>query len=359
MASLRGARHISAPTWRLPAGCSTKPFHTCVRPGLANNTQRFTQHKIGTRRLHIQTVESCIQLAQDHMVSLHLAGLDWLTAIFGLALIPAALRVPLTIYSTRISVRQSKLNPLVQAWNHTVRSPTRIQKVLDVARERKRIYRERGVQEWKNLAPMLTIPFWLVNTEAIRRVCGANGGLLSLITGSYREATQSDGEGAAIISDQTAAALSAASDGIQSAATALDTGVYYAPGELLCDIAARSDPLLLWPSLLAATMVTSFWPQGNEMKRLVFGLSTDLKLLPPSTRWRVRLSRAALLVGAVAPFTLCQLPVGLFWYWISSFWAGHALRWFAQLFTGSPEKAIRENKVVPCRNFEPMFLKMK
>ncbi|KAH0442225.1 hypothetical protein CcaCcLH18_01663 [Colletotrichum camelliae] len=359
MASLRGARHISAPTWRLSPGCSAKPFHACFRPGLANNAQRFNQHNIGTRRLHIQAVENCIQLAQDHMVSLHLAGLDWLTAIFGLALIPAALRVPLTIYSTRLSVRQSKLNPLVQFWNHTIHSPTRLQKAVDLAREKRRIYKEQGVQEWKGLAPMLTIPFWLVNTEAIRRVCGANGGLLSLISGRYRGTAQPDGEGAAFISDQAAAALSAASDGIQSAATALDTGVYYATGQLLFDIAARSDPLLLWPSLLAATMVSSFWPQGEEMKRLVFGLSTDLKLLAPGTRWRVRLSRAALVVGAVGPFTLCQLPMGLFWYWISSMWAGHAFRWFAQRFTGSPEEAIKKNKVTPCRNRESMFLRMK
>ncbi|KAL0940912.1 Mitochondrial inner membrane protein oxa1-1 [Colletotrichum truncatum] len=346
MACLRGARYALAPRWHQPLGYSVNPLHTSLRPCLAGSAQRFTQPRLSSRNFHISAfADGCVQSVQNALLHMHIEGIPWHLAIPMLAVSVALVRFPLQAYSGKVIERQSEAAPVINSWRYVV-SLGKLQKALRLARERKRILAERKAQDWKTWTPMLGVPFWLVNSEAIRRLCGANGGIFSLLTGNYKETT---------VSDQTAAsssAVDAVANGVQSVGPSLDLGVYNDAGQLLLDLAAP-DPYFILPATLCFTMAYTFWPRTPEMRKLVFDLAdSNTAFLPTSTKWRVRLSRATLLMSFAIPVICIQLPSGLFLYWITSMWATQGLN---KLTT--PEKKIKENAIRPCRKHEEWILR--
>ncbi|KAF9877809.1 hypothetical protein CkaCkLH20_04944 [Colletotrichum karsti] len=354
MASLRGARYALASKWHQPvAGFSANPLHASLRPQLRNTARCLAQPRLGARNFSIAAIaDAGVEQALAFLINGQVAGGGWVVPILTLSLVTSMMRLPLQKYSETILIRQASVSHYINLWQFFGKNAP--QTAIRAARERRRILKEHKAQDWKTYAPFLGFPIWLVSSEAIRRLCGVQGGILSVLTGRYRDTAKATSEGATSISDQTTTTLVAATDdvsnGAQSLSTVLDLGVYTDTGRLIFDLAAP-DPWFIGPAALGITMIITSLPSTAGMKRMVLDIpGTDMTQLPSHTKWKVRLSRAMLAASVVLPFAICQLPSGLFLYWVSSMWWTKLINQIRRSAGYDPDELVRKYTYKPGRH---------
>ncbi|KAK1596104.1 membrane insertase OXA1/ALB3/YidC [Colletotrichum navitas] len=299
-------------------------------------------------------VESSVQATGEALIwlnSFSFAG-NWGTTILFAAFAVAVVRAPLQMITKHIVNKQAEAMPLLNAWRFQLHS-NRLSDALQLARTRKRLFKERGCQNWKAWAPALGIPIWFLMSETLRRLCGARGGWLSLLSGNYKDAAQPAADAAASLSEQASAPLSssvqAVSDGLQSLGSTVEAGM--ANGGMLwfTDLTV-ADPTMALPGMLMLTMGYAMFPRQEEMRKLVFDLGNSQVYMTPGLKWRVRLQRGLLVSAILVPALCSNLPAGLFLYWIASMA-------FSQV-SGKVVDVVfpKPRAVQPCRRKEPIIL---
>ncbi|KAF6840431.1 Mitochondrial inner membrane protein oxa1-1 [Colletotrichum plurivorum] len=273
MTSMRATRLVLGPR---------SPFHASLRPKLGAANQRFTQATAVPRRFFVGSVgaaaDGAVQICESVLLGLG-SGLGWTFAIPTAALMVACLRLPIRKHTEMIMLRQADTMPLLTAWKRQIGYSSH-QQVKQVWNEQKRIFRERGIQSWKVTAPpLLTLPVWLAVSEALRRLCGYGSGMLSLIIPEASKTKTPDPNDAFSVIDQAVAALSPVdaasavdtlSNSAQSAASAIDMGVYSQSGQLIIDWAAADPTGYTLPAMLCITMLWGSLPLDKPTRELVF-----------------------------------------------------------------------------------------
>ncbi|OLN92040.1 Mitochondrial inner membrane protein oxa1-1 [Colletotrichum chlorophyti] len=359
MASLRVARHAFAPSNRQPLGlAAASPYSASLRPHPISATpQAFRRNNdVSARSFHVYPyIDSAINSTCDGLIWLNSlsAAPHWGSTIVAAALGVALIRVPLHLSSKYIANRQAESTPLISAWRHMI-SADRLSAALQLARIRKRIAKERGCQDWKAYGPVLGIPAWFLMSESLRRLLGAGGGWLSLLTSGNKKNTESAGEAAKSVSEYASTAWSSSTDVVSKHAQQLSDAVeaMTSGGFLWFTDLTVADPTMFGlPLILAGTMSYSFWPKDKYMRELVFDTQGATEYLPPAVKWRVRLTRALLCTGVVVPALCVQLPAGLFLYWITSMW-------FNTFFSKIIDKSYKSPNIIkPCKNYERRTLR--
>ncbi|KAK1962337.1 hypothetical protein LY78DRAFT_586805 [Colletotrichum sublineola] len=299
-------------------------------------------------------IESSVQATGEALVwlnSFSSAG-HWGTTILFAAFAVAVVRMPLQMITKHIVNKQAEAMPLVNAWKFQL-GPDRLSHALQLARTRKRLFKERGCQNWKAWAPALGIPIWFLMSETLRRLCGARGGWLSLLSGNYKDTAQPTVDAAASLSEHASTPLSlsvqAVSDGLQSLSSTVEAGM--ANGGMLwfTDLTV-ADPTMALPGILMFTMGYAMFPRQEEMRKLVFDLGNSQVYMTPGLKWRVRLQRGLLVSAVLVPALCSNLPAGLFLYWIASMS-------FSQVSGKVIDMVFPQPPAVqPCRRREPIVL---
>ncbi|TDZ58481.1 hypothetical protein CTRI78_v005386 [Colletotrichum trifolii] len=346
MASLRAARIAFPSRWHQAPGISAGQFRASIRPHISPKSSQISQRTSGCRNFSLIAVaESSVQATQDFIYYAHgaLGGApaSWFLVFPGFAMLFAISRFPLQAYSAMIVKRQIEAKPLTSAWTQYIRRyPPGRRRHVYVAINR--VLKERRAQAWKTYTPQVVgFPLWLLGTESVRRVCGASGGLLSLITGGYATPKQEALDSAAPALEQTATALAstvdAANESLQVAASNLD----------MCwlglDLAAPAPWFL--PVALSAVLISGIYPKNPAVKELVFDI-TGKKLADalPASRRSARFTRILLCFGLIGPLACCQMPAALFFYWIPSVLTTQALTKYSAI-----TKHETPSTTTPCR----------
>ncbi|GKT57130.1 mitochondrial export translocase Oxa2 [Colletotrichum tofieldiae] len=303
-------------------------------------------------------VESSVQATGEALIWLNSCSSGhWGTTIIFAAFAVAVARTPLQMIAKHIVNKQAEAMPLLNAWKFQFRA-NRLSEALQLARTRKRLLRERGCQDWKAWAPALGIPIWFLMSETLRRLCGARGGWLSLLSGNYKDTAQSTTDAvaaaaAASLPEQASTTLSssveAVSDGLQSLSSTVEAGM--ANGGMLwfTDLTV-ADPTMALPGILMLTMGYTMFPKQEEMRKLVFDFGNSQAYMTPGLKWRVRLQRGLLVSAVIVPALCSNLPAGLFVYWIASMA-------FTQVSGKVVDRVFPKPHVIqPCRTREPIIL---
>ncbi|KAF6816808.1 inner membrane protein COX18 [Colletotrichum sojae] len=304
--------------------------------------------------------DGAVQICESALLGLG-SGLGWTFAIPTAALMVACLRLPITKHTEMILLRQADTMPLLTAWKLQI-GYSSSQQVKLVGKEQKRIFRERGIQGWKARAPpLLTLPVWLAMSEALRRLCGYGHGMLSLIIPEASKTKTPDPNNASSVTDQAAAALppvdaatavDTLSNSAQSAASAIDMGVYSQSGQLIIDWAAADPTGYTLPAMLCITMLWSFLPLDKPMRDLVFNISKTTNLVPRQY-WRVLLHRALLVFALAMPFAAAQTPAGILVYFITSM----GLTGLITRRTHAKIERYKRSVIRQCTRYEPFVLR--
>lgn len=347
------AHHLRAPLRAISRGHSISgsprlPALSQLRPSTHSNRQPgFSAHTFpighSIRRLHLGAVlESGVHLAKESLLAFHaITGLPWFLTIPLFALgVNLTVRLPLQVYSRKIILARSQLQPLLGTWTalHKARRPDRISRAAYTRKSHSRIFKERGLQVWKAWAPTLSIVPWLLMTDATRRMTGAGGGLISLFSGQYTEQQQpqqpqkSQGpapdEGTSASQSDPSVSLTTTAADAQSQA---DISSFVEPtmaagGALWFPDLTLPDPYVILPMVWAGTLCWALIPETPAARRAFFNLSHDLSAVKTishtSTQWAMRLRRGALLVSIGMPMIAMNLPAGMLLYVVSSsLWA--------------------------------------
>ncbi|ROT43588.1 hypothetical protein SODALDRAFT_42793 [Sodiomyces alkalinus F11] len=363
MASYRGSLcHLRGPlqsiSWaRSTQGSLRLPVLSQLRPSTHHGCQpRHSSHPSptahGVRCLHLGTVlESGVHLAQESLLAIHATtGLPWYFVIPLFALgVNLTVRLPLQIYSRKIILARSRLQPIVGTWAafHKLRRQEKLSRALYTGKSQARLCKERGLQIWKAWAPSLSIAPWIMATDATRRMTGAGGGIISLVSGQYiqehrqqlqqqqqQQQQQSQGlvpattaqpvEGIPLSDTDSSVSLTTAAPDAQLPA---DVSSFLEPsmatgGTLWFPDLTVPDPYIILPILWSATLCWALIPETPAARRAFFNMTQDVSKLTTvantSTPWALRLRRAALLVSIGMPLIAMYLPAGMLLYVVSS-----------------------------------------
>lgn len=239
----------------------------------------------------------------------HVTALPWVATIPVVALsVNVVTRLPLAIYVQRVVQKRTSLTPLLRAWY--VRHAKEQQQAKTSARSAisdhfstsaARIYRQWGVQSWKNYTSFAVLPLWMAVMEALRRLCGTSGWLTTLAYGPKHDAA--------------AAASTTSAPAVFELEPSLSTeGFLWFP-----DLTA-ADPLHILPFVLSAVMVLNIAPRPLSRILETLGLKPrgEQASLDPRKTMQQRLQSILLAVAILlGPLTL-NLPTALLVYWISS-----------------------------------------
>ncbi|KAI4862440.1 hypothetical protein F4820DRAFT_430636, partial [Hypoxylon rubiginosum] len=293
----------------------------------------------GVRSFHIApAAHAVLEATQDAILSLHTAThMPWFLLIPLLAAgVNVVFRLPFDIYNKKIYQRRSKLGPILQAWAWRVTRDVEKEGVPPVLREKEaterferaksRIFRGLGLQSWRTYGGILGLPFWLFGIESIRRLCGGPRGIIGSSFAGRAEAApttssiQGATEATALPADTATSAASHVSTVDPSTISTVAEHARYLPdpsialeGCLWFPDLSVADPYHILPFALSAVLVANAIPKTSAGKRELFGLKPeDGSAVPTATpAWRLRLSRAAmLLAGVVGPVTM-DLPVAI------------------------------------------------
>lgn len=300
----------------------------------------------GTRALHVPAVvESSVQTTCQLISDLHaVTHTPWFVTIPLVAVaVNAAFRLPFTVYAHKVAQRRLKLTSLLTAW--AIRHKRDVDRDVGAGRlardkgeaehlkrQRKtlrRLFREFDVQTWKTQGGLLSLPFWLLAIESLRRLCGGPRGLLGQLLGEKAQDAET-GAGAERTASLSLEDLPAAGEAVsQTAASPLSSladptlateGCLWFPDLMV------SDPYHILPFVLSAAMVANMIPDTDAGRRALFGLE-DRSAAPGNRQAatntalalsNLRLRRALLLLGAAIGPVTAALPAGLHLYWISS-----------------------------------------
>ncbi|XXG96325.1 SNAP receptor [Hypoxylon texense] len=249
-------------------------------------------------------------------------------------------RLPFDIYNQKIHQRRSKLGPILQAWSMRVTRDVKNEGVPPLlwkkeatkrfGRAKSRIFRGLGLQDWKTYGGFLGLPFWLIGIECVRQLCGGPRGIIGSATAgrpesapiapSIQEATE------AAPAEIVSAPASHVSTVDPSTVSAVAEHAKYLPdpsialeGCLWFPDLSVADPYHILPFALSAVLVANSLPKTSAGKRQLFGLNPERSAVQTAApAWRLRLNRAAMLLGGViGPLTM-DLPAALHLYWLCS-----------------------------------------
>lgn len=291
-----------------------------IRPG-SLRSQPPSLPGVQRRHLHwTAAIEGTVQFAHDSLITLNTTiGLPWYLTIPVAALgVSLFIRLPLQLYARRTTLKQSSLLPFLQAWRwrHAAMHDESTS-MKQFHKSSKRIFRERGCQSWKLWAPFLGLPAWLIVPEALRRMSGMPGGIISWVTGGAERA-QAEGIPPGFVPDTpglldtSATTLQTGDSIVQSLATG---GTLWFP-----DLTA-ADPWMLLPAALCGLMVYNILPQTAAQRRILFNLSRDsaeVAAQTPAGLRRLRFSRFLLATAFGFMFITQYLPTAMLLYWVSS-----------------------------------------
>lgn len=292
----------------------TRLFHQSTTHGLRCNATRRNLQITGRRCIHIPTLAETLVWSTESISAIHATGVPWYITIPLVAVgVGSAFRFPFQYYSRQIARKRNELQPLIQAWRsrhmRTVQSSanansTTWQKDATALseRSRSRIYKTFGVQTWKLFTPLLNIfPFVLVS-ESLRRLCGAQSGWIKLI-----ESTQEDGARTGSIGE----AIAKTGDLFDK--TMAEGGCLW-----FTDLTV-ADPYLALPIICSLLLVRSSWGKlSRDQLRSLFSLDKSNQAVGLAGRVQQTLLRLSLLMPLM-PLMVTHLPAAIFLYWASSF----------------------------------------
>jgi mitochondrial inner membrane protein COX18 len=341
-----GGRFAVQPHLRFPA----RTQHHLLLSGARLSQLKLRQHNpSGTRHFTVASaVESAIVFSQHAFIGVHaVTGLPWFVTIPMVALtVNLFTRGPITLFIHRRIQQRATLVPLLRALY--VRHSREVAKeMLPPAQRRakikakfdkssKEVYAAWGVQNWKNFTNFAVFPFWLAVMEGLRRLCGAHGGLLSLllygppkvgptaVAASGTELLQpgslaENASGADLVSGGLEHVPDLASQSLLGLEPSLTSG-----GCLWFTDLTVADPLHVLPFLLSLAMFANIVPTSragwdrllNYSKASSDGAGNAAAI--DTNQWSSRLQRGLLVLSlAVGPATM-NLPAALHLYWISS-----------------------------------------
>lgn len=307
----------------------------------------------GRRSFHWQsTIGAAIEETQFLILDLHTAtNLPWFLTIPLVAFtIGVVFRLPFSIYTQRILQRRTQCNPALQAWNTKILNEMQRERIpasrwLSEAKKRqdratRRMYRKLGLQDWRLWGGILSLPFWLIAIDAVRRLCGGPHGFLgSMIAGSTAPAESAGLPGAdAATTAMTASPLPDSMADPAPAAFAAETTAVVDPsltfeGCLWFTDLTASDPYHILPLALSCTLVWNLIPKSDapfsDRVRLALGLrptSAPAHMLGLTAHdkatlgwgWRSQFSRILMVFAVlIGPLTM-NLPAALHLYWVTS-----------------------------------------
>jgi inner membrane protein COX18 len=295
-------------------------------------------------------LETAVYDATQLITTLHtVTGTPWyITFPLAALTVNLVVRLPVTIYSRKLEQKRTHLTPLFWAWNsrHSediIRAnPGQPAAGLTAAIQKKSLASERsiskdhGVQAWKihYLGAITAFPFFITVIQGVRRLCGAGGGLFTLVSNPLPSLTGGKRDGESVVPADTTLA---STQPVDHAAAQAGVPVATAPEPLNSDLLGYepslsgggclwfpdltvADPTYALPYMLSAAMLYVVLPRKiDHIRRLLDPTATDVG-------WRTRFHRALLVVSlALGPLTM-HLPAALHLYWISSTLTATTLR---------------------------------
>ncbi|KAH7039850.1 uncharacterized protein B0I36DRAFT_309495 [Microdochium trichocladiopsis] len=341
----------------------------------------FATH--GQRRsLHISPlVASVLETSQSMIVGLHnVTGTPWYLTIPLVALsVTAVFRLPFTLHNQKLLQWRTRYTPVIQAWG-----PTIMRRVINdgialpqqgkaiQARTKaatKYLWKKAGLQQWKLYAGFISMPFWLVAIDSIRRLCGGPRGLLgSFILPRPEEPAPPASTPSASDSLHTSARdmvgnvdTDAASEVVVDAARSIAEPSLMTEGALWFQDLTVADPYGILPAALSFVLLMNIIPRNNARARELFGLQPAHAPLVPSkdgaggappappqySRLQRGFGRSMIIISAlVGPLTM-DLPAAIHLYWLTSACASGAATRIAAWRYPLETKIVR-----PCKGAE-------
>lgn len=256
-------------------------------------------------------LDTCIGAVHTTLIGIHsYTGLPWVATIPCFAMV---LRIfilsPITIYMHQLNRRRAMLKPVSLAWVHTLRvkvhqehgfkGPKVFQKnmIKEYNRKSAEIRRRHGTQLWRNLTPFIQVPFFVIVAETLRRMCGANEGLIGLLTtGLFKE----NGSEIEAIPLEQLITQDQGKDPFPFEESFGNEGALWFPDLLV------PDPLLLLPFVLSGTLFLSIFYQSS---RSAGGAGS---------KWQRRFSNGIKVIALASPLLTFRVPSAMLLYFISS-----------------------------------------
>ena len=340
--------------------------------GLGNRSpvlRSFNQGRRLSRRCFHATpqsrfIDSCLSETHALITGLHtVTGLPWVATLPLTALvIRFGLVAPLSAYAHSVSQRRQKNYPVINAWRHVYqdkvmenerhdkKGPRECQRLVRnmLMKKSNEIYARTGTQRWKSFLPYLQFPVWLTVIETIRRMSGAQEGLLGLL---QKSVTGREPDGPLFDHKRTNPMplddQAFEEDSLQMSPPYVDN----TPSEVLeppivpIEPSFATEGALWFPDLLVPDphLFLPFILSLTLFANIIHVERTASKLDTAPTAFRRRLGNSFKIVAlAVGPMTL-SMPSSIHVYWISSsiFALGYnmLMNWYSPLVTG----------VKPCR----------
>ncbi|KAH8899718.1 hypothetical protein GQ53DRAFT_326346 [Thozetella sp. PMI_491] len=324
--------------WLFPhSGHDRLGTHLMPSPALLRG--QLQRHRLplgGVRSFSVQPlVETSVTTAQYLFSELHaFTGTPWYITIPLIALsINLVGRLPISLHTRMVAQRRATLSPLLRAWyarhaKDVAKMPLEPQELKKKTDERfkataKRVYREWGVQRWKDFTFLGILPLWLTGIEAMRRLSGTSKGLLGTL---FSSPAAEEAGAAEVVTDTLPPSVDASLSALQSAS----------PGEsVIPSLPAGADPTLvtegcLWfpdltvpdplhilPFVLSAILIWRLLPSDRFGFEVLLGTRAP-PTSTPTQRFGRPLHRALLLLSLfIGPATM-SLPAAVHLYWVSS-----------------------------------------
>ncbi|KAI1374821.1 hypothetical protein F4677DRAFT_424981 [Hypoxylon crocopeplum] len=301
---------------------------------------------IGSRSFHFAPAAiAVVQATQDAMIGLHnVTHLPWFLTIPLIAVgVNAVFRLPFDSYTHRINQRRSKFALVLRGWSWRIVRDVQKEGVPQAKQEKEvtkrykktmsRVYRTMGLQGWKTYSSLLSLPFWLISIDSVRRICGGPRGIIgSLLTGRAEDAAESSSAtgnvnvatSPANISTATASQISAVDTSTASViaehASDLPDPSITVEGCLWFPDLSAADPYHVLPLALSVMLVVNILPKTKAGIRQLHGLnSKDGPVLTTQGAQRqLRFHRCMILICALVGPLTADLPAALHLYWLSS-----------------------------------------
>ncbi len=365
---MRPSGHVSRPL-QLPYRVGIQAGGLRLRAGGLNH-----HHEKGRRRaLHIKPLlEASVHATHDLITGVH-AAIDapWFVTIplFAVTL-NVLLRLPFAVYGQRIARQRVKLTPLLQAWyNRHAReilekstSGNRSLKTVEKAylKSAKRLYRDWGVQTWKSFTGFLSLPFFLISVETIKRMSGGPPGLIGFL---YRRPGSDESNAESPVAGGSMAPLDVKFTNNELPATSTEVvdslaePSFATGGCLWFPDLTLPDPYHVLPFALSALLLTSILTSPAVDVRALLGVkagpaSTRGMARPVVGKYQIFMQRSLLVFACSAGLTTMHLPSAIHIYWLSSSAAGLFVhRIVRQLMP------VSKPEVEPCKGREGIFLR--
>ncbi len=139
-------------------------------------------------------LDECLVQTHTFISAIHdMTGLPWAASIpLTAILVRVAILIPIDTYCRSVAGKRAKLysqfheaRPAMEKkikQEHRHKSPSEVQEIQDKALDHawRRVIKQSRLQAWTNIISFVKVPIWLTMMETIRRMMGAEDGMLSL-----------------------------------------------------------------------------------------------------------------------------------------------------------------------------------